>query len=66
MSLVFQNIDPHPLSARRVCTPPPLWGGEGDTIAGQRGGGWGVNILEDSNNLSTYVSSPGFCKRRGY
>jgi hypothetical protein len=23
VSGVFQNIDPHPLTARRVCTPPP-------------------------------------------
>jgi hypothetical protein len=35
---------PHPLIARRVCTPPPLVRVE-DTLAGWRGG-WGVNILE--------------------
>jgi hypothetical protein len=53
MSLVFQNIDPHPpLRPASVC-PPPLLGGGEDTLAGGRGG-WGVNILEDeSNNLST-------------
>jgi hypothetical protein len=26
MSGVFQNIDPHPLTARRVCPPPWGWG----------------------------------------
>ena len=37
MSGVLQNIDPHPLTARRVCsTPSPLVRGE-DTLAGWRG-----------------------------
>ncbi len=39
---------PIPLSARQVCTPPPLLRGE-DRLAGRRGG-WGVNILEDERN----------------
>jgi hypothetical protein len=50
MSCVFQNIDPPPPTARRVCTPPPLVRGE-DTVAGWRGG-WGVNILEDARHSS--------------
>jgi hypothetical protein len=51
MSGVFQNIDPsHPLTARRVCTPPPLVRGE-DTLARGREG-WGVNILEDARHRS--------------
>jgi hypothetical protein len=50
MSLVFQNIDPHPLlRSASVYTPPPLFGGEEDTLAGRRGGG-GVNILEDERH----------------
>jgi hypothetical protein len=28
MSGVFLNLDPHPLTARRVCTPSPLVPGE--------------------------------------
>jgi hypothetical protein len=41
MSGVFQNIDPspHPLTARRVCTPPPLVRGGGHTRWVERGGG---------------------------
>jgi hypothetical protein len=50
MSGVFQNIDPHPLTARRVCIPPPLVLGE-DTLAGWRGG-CGINILEDARHCS--------------
>jgi hypothetical protein len=52
MSGVFQNIDPHPLTARRLCIyppPPSLWCG-GDTLAGLKGG-WVVNILEDAMTL---------------
>jgi hypothetical protein len=52
MSGVFQNIDPHPLTARRVCASPPLVRGE-DTLAGRRGG-WGVNNLEDARHCSVY------------
>jgi hypothetical protein len=51
MSGVFQNIDPRPLTDRRVCTPPPLVRGK-DTLAGWRGGAWGVNILEDARHCS--------------
>jgi hypothetical protein len=43
-------LTPHPLTARRVCTPPSLVRGE-DTLAGWRGG-WGVNILEDARHSS--------------
>jgi hypothetical protein len=39
---------PTPLSARRVCTPAFVGGGE-DRLAGRRGG-WGVNTLEDERN----------------
>jgi hypothetical protein len=39
MSGVFQNIDPHPLTARRVCTHSPLVRGE-DTLAGWRSLFW--------------------------
>jgi hypothetical protein len=51
-------LTPHPLTARRVCNPPPLVRGE-DTLAGWRGG-WGVNILADARHRSvlyTYVST---------
>ncbi len=41
MSGVFRNIDPHPLTAQRVYTPPPLVGGE-DTLAGESGGGGSI------------------------
>jgi hypothetical protein len=34
MSVVFRTIDPPPLTARRVCTPPPLMRGD-DTLAGR-------------------------------
>ncbi len=34
----FQNIDSHPLTARRMYIPPPLVQGE-DTLAGGEGGG---------------------------
>jgi hypothetical protein len=44
MSLVFQNIDPPPLSAWRVCPPPQQRRGL-HTRRAERG--WGVNILED-------------------
>jgi hypothetical protein len=38
MSGVFRVIDPHPLTARRVCTPPALVRGE-DTLLGGEGVG---------------------------
>ncbi len=38
---VFRNIDPLPLTVRRMCTPPPLVRGE-DTLAGGRGGGGSI------------------------
>jgi hypothetical protein len=50
MSLVFQNIDPPPLSLPGKCVPlPMLGGGGGYTLAGRRGG-WGVNILVDDRH----------------
>jgi hypothetical protein len=50
MSGVFQNIDPSPPTARRVCLRLPLVREE-DTLAGWRGG-WVVNILEDAIHSS--------------
>ncbi len=44
----FQNIDPPPLTARRVCTTR-LWCGRTGGGHGWRGG-WGVNILEDARH----------------
>jgi hypothetical protein len=49
MSGVFQNIDPHPLTARRVCTPA-FGAGGGHTRWAERG--WGVNIMEDARHCS--------------
>ncbi len=45
MSGVVQNVDPPPPH------PPPLVRGE-DTLAGWRGRGRGVNILEDARHSS--------------
>ncbi len=57
MSDVFQNIDPHPLSARRVCNPPPSVRGE-DTLAEWRGGGGSIFWkTPDTALYSTYVST---------
>jgi hypothetical protein len=42
MSGVFQNIDPHPLTARRVCVPPPAFGAGEVTIAGWKAGGGSI------------------------
>ncbi len=59
MSLVFQNIDPHPLPARRVCPPPPPPNKGGwYTLVGRRGGSifWktrDIGLPSYSNNLST-------------
>ncbi len=50
MSGVFQILTPHPLPARRVCTPAFRAGG-GHTLWEERGGG-GVNILEDARHSS--------------
>jgi hypothetical protein len=46
MSLVFQNIDPHSLTARRVCPPLPQAG----VHTCRAEGGRGVNILEDERD----------------
>jgi hypothetical protein len=59
MSGVFQNVNPHPLTARRVYIyiPPPLVRGE-DTLARERGGG-GSTFWKtpDTALYSTYVST---------
>ncbi len=65
MSGVFQNIEnidhPH-LTARRLCTPPPLVRGRTHSLGGEGGGG--VNILEDARHCSVlyickyFVGSP--------
>jgi hypothetical protein len=50
--LAFSEIlTPHPLTARQVCTPPPLRCGGEDTLAKGRGGG-GVNSLKDARHCS--------------
>jgi hypothetical protein len=54
MSGFFRNIDPQPLTTRRMCTPPPLVREE-DTLAGWRGGG-GRKTL-DTALCSIYVST---------
>ncbi len=57
MSGVFRNIDPHPLTARRVCNSSPLLRGE-DTLAGWRGGGGSIFWkTRDTALYSTYVST---------
>jgi hypothetical protein len=56
MSGVFRNIDPPPLTARRVCTPR-LWWGE-DTLAEWRGGGGSiVRKRPDTALYSIYAST---------
>jgi hypothetical protein len=74
MSLVFQKIDPPPPYPPSECVPPPLFvvGGRTHSPGGEGGGGsifWKtreIGLPSYSNNISTYVSIPGFCKRRGY
>jgi hypothetical protein len=63
MSGVFRNIDPHPLTARRVCVP---FGAGEDTLAGWRGGG-GVNIRKTPYNAlySIYVSTLWYRRIKG-
>jgi hypothetical protein len=57
MSGVFQNIDPRPLTVRRVCTPPPpaFGAGGGHTRWVERG--WGSIFWKtpDTALYSTYV-----------
>jgi hypothetical protein len=48
------SLTPHPLTARRVCTPPPLEPGE-NTLARGRGG-WGSKT-PDTALYSIYVST---------
>jgi hypothetical protein len=45
-----KNIEPHPLTARRVCTPSPFGAGGGHTRWVERG--WGVNSSEDARHCS--------------
>jgi hypothetical protein len=48
-------LTPHPLTARRVCTPPPLVWGE-ETLAGWRGGrGSIVRKRSDTALYAIYV-----------
>jgi hypothetical protein len=49
MSLVFQNIDPHP-PLRPASVSSPVNKGGGYTLAGLWGGVVGVNILEDARH----------------
>jgi hypothetical protein len=39
MYVVFQKLAPHPLTARRVCTPPPLVRGRTHSLGGGEGVG---------------------------
>jgi hypothetical protein len=57
MSCVFQNIDPPPTSPPGECVCTPAFGAGVDTLAGWKGDGGGVNILEDARHcsVSTYV-----------
>ncbi len=41
-------LTPHPLTARRVCTPPPLVRGGGHTRGGREGGGSIVRKTPDT------------------
>jgi hypothetical protein len=43
-------LTPHPLTARRVCTPFLWWGERGHTRWVERG--WGVNSWEDARHCS--------------
>ncbi len=49
--LASSEIDPPPLTAWRVCTPPPLVRGE-DTLARRRGGG--VSIVQRTPDTALY------------
>jgi hypothetical protein len=45
----FKILTPHPLTARRVCTPRLLCGGRTHSLGGE---GVGVNILEKARHCS--------------
>ena len=59
MSLVFQNIDPHPPLRPATVYPPPMWGGRTHSPGGEGGEGsifWtarDIGLPSYSNNLST-------------
>jgi hypothetical protein len=65
MSRVLQNIDPHPISARRVCPPPATKAGGTHSPGGEGGGGsifWktrDIGLASYSNNLSTVKADSG-------
>jgi hypothetical protein len=57
MSGVFRNIDPHPLTPRRVSTPPPprLWCGGRTHSLVERGWGSIVRKMPDTALYSVYI-----------
>jgi hypothetical protein len=58
VSGVFQTIDPHPLTARRVCTARLWCGGRTNSLGGGGGGGWLiVRKTPDTALYSIYVST---------
>jgi hypothetical protein len=48
MAGVFQNIDPHPPTARRVCTPRLWCGGRTHSLVGVGGGGQFEDVRHSS------------------
>ncbi len=50
-------LTPHPLTARRVCTPPPLVRGSTHTLGGEGGGGSIFWKKPDTVLYSTHVST---------
>jgi hypothetical protein len=50
-------LTPHPLTTRRVCTPPPLVRGEDTLARGRGGGGSTVRKTPDTALYSIYVST---------
>ncbi len=57
MSGVFQNIDPPPPTAPRVCTPPAFGGGGTHSLGGEGGGGSIFWKTPDTALYSRYVST---------
>jgi hypothetical protein len=52
MSGVYQNIDPHHLTAQRVCTPHLWCGGRTHSLGGEGVGVNIFNIFEDARHCS--------------